>query len=65
MKCESFPGPGIDHVYNFNPMMEYIDNYRSLEDSAFEEFKRHHNKNYANDTAEHFGRQNNFRQNLR
>lgn len=64
LKCESFPGPGIDHVYNFNPMMEFINNYKDHVDSSFEKFKHHHNKNYIN-KKEHFIRKNNFRQNLR
>jgi len=65
LKCECFPGPGIDHLYDFNPMMEFINNYGEYLDSTFEEFKRKHNKNYPNDTIEHFDRKNNFRQNLR
>ncbi|KAL4154437.1 hypothetical protein QTP88_000303 [Uroleucon formosanum] len=65
LKCESFPGPGINHIYDFNPMMEFINNYGEYIDSTFEEFKRKHNKNYHNDTIEHFDRKNNFRQNLR
>lgn len=64
-KCESFPGPGIDHIYNFNPMMEFINNYGQHVDSAFEEFIKYHHKNYINGSAEHFERKNNFRQNLR
>lgn len=64
-KCESFPGPGMDHIYNFNPMMEYINSVGQHVDYAFEIFKHHHNKNYDNNTAEHFKRKNIFRQNLR
>lgn len=65
LKCESFPGPGINHIYDFNPMMEFINNYGEYIDSTFEDFKRLHNKTYTNDTAEHFDRKNNFRHNLR
>jgi len=65
LKCESFPGPGVNHIYDFNPMMEFINNYGEYIDSTFEEFKRLHNKTYSNDTVEHFDRKNNFRQNLR
>lgn len=65
MKCESFPGPGVDHVYSFNPMMEFINNNRDYVDSAFEEFKRHHNKRYPNNTNENFDRKKNFHQNIR
>lgn len=65
LKCESFPGPGINHIYNFNPMMEYINGYQMHVDSAFDVFQRYHNKNYTNGTAEHFKRKNNFRHNLR
>ncbi|VVC24114.1 Hypothetical protein CINCED_3A023935 [Cinara cedri] len=64
LKCESFPGPGIDYVYSFNPMMEFINNYEDHVDSNFEKFKKHHKKNYIN-KSEHFVRKNNFRQNLR
>lgn len=46
-------------------MMEFINNYGKHVDAAFEDFKRRHNKKYINDTAEHFERKNNFRQNLR
>lgn len=46
-------------------MMEYINKVRQHVDSAFEIFKHHHNKNYDNNTAEHFKRKNIFRQNLR
>jgi len=46
-------------------MMEFINNYGEYIDSTFDEFKRLHNKNYTNNTVEHFDRKNNFRQNLR
>jgi len=64
LKCESFPGPGVDHIYNFNPMMEFI-NYGNHVDSAFEKFKHQHHKTYTNDSKEHYERKNYFRQNLR
>lgn len=65
LKCESFPGPGVDHIYNFNPMMEFINNYDDHVNAAFDKFKHHHNRNYPNGTAEHFERKNHFRQNMR
>ncbi|XP_050430980.1 digestive cysteine proteinase 1 [Adelges cooleyi] len=65
MHCESFPGPGIDHVYTFNPMMEFINNYDDHVDNSFDHFKKHHRRNYNNSTKEHFTRKNYFRQNLR
>lgn len=65
LKCESFPGPGEDHIFSFNPMMEYINNFGKHVDTAFDKFKRHHKKNYPDGTFEHFDRKNNFRQNLR
>jgi len=65
LKCESFPGPDINHIYDFNPMAEFINNYGEYIDPSFEEFKCKYNKNYPNDTIEHFDRKNNFRQNLR
>ncbi|CAI6376268.1 unnamed protein product [Macrosiphum euphorbiae] len=63
LKCESFPD--INHIYDFNPMAEFINNYGEYIDCSFEEFKCEYNKNYPNDTIEHFDRKNNFRQNLR
>ncbi|XP_025417805.1 digestive cysteine proteinase 1 [Sipha flava] len=65
LNCESFPGPGVDHIYNFNPMMEFINNYGGHVDSAFEKYQRLHNRTYTNGTIEHFNRKNYFRQNLR
>lgn len=65
LNCESFPGPGVDHIYNFNPMMEFINGYRAHFESAFEEYQRLHNRTYTNGTAEHFERKTNFLQNIR
>ncbi|XP_050527447.1 digestive cysteine proteinase 1 [Daktulosphaira vitifoliae] len=65
IQCESFPGPGIDHVYTFNPMKEFMNNYDDHVDIAFDNFKHHHKRNYDNSTKEHFDRKNYFRQNLR
>lgn len=65
LKCKSFFGPHVDHVYNFNPMMEFINNYGKHVDFAFEEFKRQYNRSYVIGTAENFKRKNKFRQNLR
>lgn len=46
-------------------MMEFINNYSEHVDSAFEEFKHRHNKNYSNNSKEHIKRKDQFRQNLR
>lgn len=64
LTCQSFPGPGEDHIYTFNPMKEFIDNEESHVHAAFSNFKKDHKKKY--DTAkEHFHRLELFRQNMR
>lgn len=63
--CVSFPGPGENHLYTFNPMYEFIHNYN--EDhlhEAFEKFKKTHRKSYK-DALDHVYRKNLFRQNIR
>lgn len=64
MTCTSFPGPGVGHIYNFNPMKEFIHNYDDHMESAFDQFKKRHNREYA-DQLEHTKRKESFRQNLR
>ncbi|KAF4525522.1 hypothetical protein B566_EDAN014908 [Ephemera danica] len=64
MTCTGFPGPGDKHVYTFNPMREFVHMYDAHVDSAFEQFKRTHSKQYP-DHKEHGKRMDIFRQNLR
>lgn len=63
MKCQSFPGPGIDHVYTFNPIREFVEGYDEHVDAAFDKFKRAHNKEY--DDKEHPYRREVFKHNVR
>lgn len=62
--CVSFPGPGDKHVYTFNPMREFIHNYDTHMNEAFESFKKTHKKQYATD-LDHMKRKEIFRQNIR
>lgn len=64
MTCTSFPGPGVNHIYTFNPVKEFIHNYDDHMESAFDQFQRRHNRDYA-DKLEHTKRKESFRQNLR
>ncbi|CAB3361153.1 Hypothetical predicted protein [Cloeon dipterum] len=64
MTCTSFPGPGDKHIYTFNPMREFMQNYETHVNDAFEQFKQTHNKQYQ-DPSEHGKRKDIFRQNLR
>jgi len=64
MTCTSFPGPGVNHIYTFNPVKEFIHNYDDHMESAFDQFKKRHNREYADD-LEHTKRKESFRQNLR
>ena len=64
LKCESFPGPGADHVVTFNPMQEFIHGDDRHVTAAFDEFLRTHKKYYSRDT-EHSKRHAIFLQNLR
>lgn len=64
MTCTSFPGPGVNHIYTFNPMKEFIHNYDDHMESSFDQFKKRHNREYA-DELEHSKRKESFRQNLR
>ncbi|KYQ50589.1 Counting factor associated protein D [Trachymyrmex zeteki] len=63
-KCVSFPGPGENHVYTFNPMREFIHNYEDHLHKAFDKFKKTYNKNYKDD-LDHMYRKDLFRQNIR
>lgn len=62
--CVSFPGPGDNHIYTFNPMKEFIHNYDEHVNVAFKKFKKNHQKYYKNET-EHAKRKELFRQNMR
>ncbi|XP_032691451.1 digestive cysteine proteinase 1 [Odontomachus brunneus] len=62
--CVSFPGPGENHIYTFNPMREFIHNYEDHLDEAFYNFKKTHKKYYNND-MDHRYRKEIFRQNIR
>lgn len=62
--CRSFPGPGLEHVGQHNPIREYINGVDSHVDKEFDQFVDKHNKTYANQTHER-QRKNIFRQNLR
>lgn len=64
MTCVGFPGPGEKHIYTFNPMREFVHNYDQHMHEAFEEFKKNHKKEYAND-IDQLMRKEVFRQNLR
>lgn len=64
MTCVGFPGPGDKHVYTFNPMREFIHNYDTHVNEAFEDFKKTHNKEYVNH-VDQLMRKEVFRQNLR
>lgn len=62
--CVSFPGPGENHIYTFNPMQEFIHNHDEHVNVAFNKFKKSHKKTYA-DEIEHTQRKELFRQNMR
>lgn len=61
--CGSFPGPGLDHVYSFNPMAEFVNRDTQHADSAWETYKRIHNKTYK--PEHHDSRKQVFLQNMR
>ncbi|XP_077283318.1 C1 family peptidase 26-29-p [Arctopsyche grandis] len=65
MTCVGFPGPGAQHIYTFNPMMEFVHpvNNEHVE-HEFNRFMKKHKKTYGN-TVEHSKRKNLFRQNMR
>ena len=62
--CHSFPGPGVDHIYTFNPMREFVHGHTKHVDENFDSFREHHKKEYK-DVTEHEHRRNIFRQNMR
>ena len=46
-KCGGMPGPGVSKVYHMNPAKEFVDHVDEHVDSAFEEFKAKHGKDYG------------------
>ncbi|XP_033231685.1 digestive cysteine proteinase 1 [Belonocnema kinseyi] len=62
--CVGFPGPGDKHIYTFNPMKEFINNYEGHVETAFDRFKNAHSREYKTN-VEHHRRKELFRQNLR
>nr|QOV03073.1 cathepsin L2 [Dysdercus peruvianus] len=63
--CTGFPGPGKEHIYSFNPMKEFINNYETHLEHSWAKFITKHNKKYDHDNNEHHKRKELFRQNLR
>ena len=59
-----FPGRGDKHIYTFNPMKEFINNYEDHMETAFDRFRNTHDRDYINQ-MEHHRRKEIFRQNLR
>lgn len=65
MTCTSFPGPGVKHIYTFNPMAEFIKpEEQGHVDFEFNKFTRKHGKKYA-DVKEAVLRREIFKQNIR
>lgn len=63
-ECHGFPGPGVDHIYTFNPMREFAHGHTKHVDDSFDIFQKTHQKQYQNETEEDH-RKNIFRQNMR
>jgi hypothetical protein len=63
-ECHGFPGPGVDHIYTFNPMREFAHGHTKHVDDSFDAFQKTHQKQYQNETEEDH-RKNIFRQNMR
>lgn len=63
-ECHGFPGPGVDHIYTFNPMREFAHDHTKHVDDTFDSFIRHHKKGYKNATEQE-QRKDIFRQNMR
>lgn len=64
LPCQPFPGPGIDHLYTFNPMREFVELDTDYVNDTFHKFVNHHDKKYSNMT-EHLYRKQIFNHNLR
>ncbi|XP_075210581.1 C1 family peptidase 26-29-p [Lycorma delicatula] len=66
MTCQSFPGPGSQYTYTFNPMKEFIHNDVKHIDCAWDEFQKYHNRTKDYKSAkEHDLRKHVFHQNFR
>ncbi|MCY5962414.1 hypothetical protein OV760_29050, partial [Salmonella enterica subsp. enterica serovar 1,4,[5],12:i:-] len=63
--CGGFPGPGVDHVYSFNPMKEFVHNHDEHLESSWNKFVKDHNKQYDEENNEHHKRKEIYRQNVR
>eukprot|EP00088_Acartia_fossae_P055246 TRINITY_DN6412_c1_g2_i2.p1 TRINITY_DN6412_c1_g2~~TRINITY_DN6412_c1_g2_i2.p1 ORF type:complete len:549 (+),score=136.05 TRINITY_DN6412_c1_g2_i2:48-1694(+) len=62
--CHGWPGPGSEHVYQMNPMREFIDNQRDHIDASFHSYKWKHSRWYHNEVEEEH-RHANFMHNMR
>jgi len=62
--CHDWPGPGHEHVYQMNPMKEFIHNYDNHVRASFDDFIVKHNKWY-NNKKEAEQRHVNFKHNMR
>ncbi|XP_046739827.1 digestive cysteine proteinase 1 [Diprion similis] len=62
--CVTFPGPGENHIYTFNPMREFVHNYDEHVNTEFDHFGKAHKKHYTTE-LEQKRRKEVFRQNLR
>jgi len=63
LKCQAFPGPGMEHLYTFNPMREYMRNNTEVTDYAFGQYVKTHSKKY--EEKEHVLRKELFKRNYR
>ncbi|XP_018328843.1 digestive cysteine proteinase 1 [Agrilus planipennis] len=65
LTCGSFPGPGINHLYTFNPMAEFVHPVETRHvDAEFDKFMTKHGKKYQGE-KELEERKEVFRQNIR
>jgi len=64
MSCHGWPGPGSEHVYQMNPMKEFIQNHDAHVKASFHDFKWKHGKWYSNELEEAL-RHLNFMHNMR
>ncbi|XP_046357905.2 digestive cysteine proteinase 1-like [Haliotis rufescens] len=64
LSCGGFPGPGVSHHLNMNPMREFIHHDDSHTNLLFDTFKKTHKRSYVSD-KEHAQRTHIFRQNVR
>jgi len=62
--CHGWPGPGAEHVYQMEPMREFMHNHDHHVQENFDIFKEKHSRQYSNSLEEQH-RVELFRQNLR